>query len=952
VALATRAIHLKYQSAERFHKDYNQLRKGHLFLPANKVLPTKTILTLHITVAGIDRIFVAKGVVISTMDLQTAEKLKKAPGMLVAILGGPDSIIKNLDTALSSNVGYRNMLGLAEPKIRSEPAHSAGAVSERSPPAKTTPRDTAADTQKTADSDPRKTPTAQVQVTKKPAAQRIATDDTAALDSMDDDRLPDEMPADPEDADLSIEWLKQAVAQQEAIREKEAEPEIIAPPFSEKKVLSYAEREKIKPVVELIIDLTKAMLRSEHYAADHPGAKEAKRGLYDAFQERLGDASEMVITIQETREQTDILITGILDDPVNVRTLVGETMAELFFPKLREYFNRKGLVSLAIKKRITADHFESFVDIMSDPKADRGKNSKIGELLTNALIAHGITAISTVFMDDMIALKRNLPWRVEMAIQHLAKDLKVLPMFKTASDDAIRAMKLMIIQDNSRLLRHPEFLKDFIVNCSTIAKHVESVDTEEIEKVIIEAFPMDTLLPTSRYIFDELHLLREQHADTPEKSALHLRLAGVKRILKWVSRRLVLSDVRGAQSFLEQLYLNEVLTFEELPPDVQYLVNTLKMANDVQAHFSSYVYRILKVDSAENAVVLLKCFRRMMPVIMEQKQWDIALTITEAVCKAAKENEVFSRDSGLPLKPQKFIYKDLTTDLYEAYTTEIESQRQVVGRIVGKLGSQGIEILGRVLSDCDDRGARRDATDFLIKKGDMARRWVLKILDDPKQPWYLQRNALMILRYVGKEEADIDRARKLIANDHPRIRDEALNTVVALKADDAEQLVVAALNDPDDKIRWRATSALSELAPLTDASVEIILDIIQEELPAEKEEADKHIRKASQLITSLGFLEGLRNPVPVENTLLDIARKASEHKKGILLRLTKYSDTDPIPILTAVVATLGKIGTPRSEAFLTRLAAGKTPLAEAARKAVESIRHRYAKQQANFSSGA
>jgi len=609
-------------------------------------------------------------------------------------------------------------------------------------------------------------------------------------------------------------------------------------------------------------------------------------------------------------------------------------------------------VSFAIKKRISLEHFESFVDIMSDPKADRGEDARIGELLSNALVEQGITEISTVFMDDMIALELNLPWRVEMAIQRLAKDLKVLPMFQKQSDKAIREMKLQIIQDIIRPLRHPEFLKDLIINCYIIARHVEDVETEDIEKVIIDAFPMDTLLPTSRYIFDELNRLREMNAETPDNPTLLNRLAGVKRILKWVSRRLVLADVRGAQGFLEELYENEILSFEELPADVQYLVNTMKITKDVQAHLASYVSRILKTDTTEDAKVLIKCFRRIMPEFIESEEWDIALTITKAASRAGRQNQLFAEGTELPSKPHKFIYKDLTSELYEAYVAADESQRPTIGQIAAKLGSLGIEILSRVLSDSDDRTARKEATDLLIKKGDMARRWVLKVLDDPKQPWYLQRNALMILRYVGEPKQDIDRARNLMGNSHPRLRDEALNTVLELNAGDSEQLVVDALSDPDDKVRWRATSALTDLSPLADESVEKILAIIKTDPPEEKDEALKHVRKVSQLINCLGALKGIRNQVMVEDTILDIAQKVSEQKKGFLQRLKKSDETDQTSILSAAITTLGKIGTLKSEAFLANIAGGKTSQAEPAQKAVENIKLRYAKQAADAPAGA
>ncbi|UCE52953.1 MAG: hypothetical protein JSV31_27475 [Desulfobacterales bacterium] len=945
--MATRAINLKYRSAERFHEDYQQLRKGHIFLPTKTVLPNKTILSLNITVPGTDQVFVAYGTVISTLDPQTAEKLKKPSGMLVAILGGPESILIDLNSTLRSNAEYRKMMGPTETKTGSVSISSDEAVAEIRSPTKETTEDSTPEIQKASDSEAQISAPTERKTEKTPAAQKIVPDEPEAASSIDDDELPDEMLGDPEDAELSIEWLKEAIAQEEVTREEDAEPEITSPPTSEKKDLTLQEREKIKPVAEFIMDLTKAILRSGHYSDDHPDSASAKRSLYDAFQNSLWDSSEIMITIQETRERTDIFIGGILDEPVNARTLVTEGMAELIIPKLKEYFNRKGLVSFAIKKRITAEQFESFVDIMSDPKADRSAHAKSGKLITNTLIEHWITEISTVFMDDMIALELNLPWRVEMAIQRLVKDLKVFPMFKSESDDAIRDMKLQIVQDIIRHLKHPEFIKDLIINGHMIAKHVETVGTEDIEKVLIESVPLDTLLPTSRYIFDELNRLEEMNAQTPDNPALRKRFGGLKRILKRMSRLLVLADVRGAQNFLEQLYLGEVLTFEELPPDVQYLASTMKMVSDVQVHTQSYVNRLVNVSTAENAGVLLKCLRRIMPVLMEQRDWNTALAITKAASKAGKENKLFSKNSRLPKKPQKVIFKDLTDDLFEAYTKADESQRQVIGRIVGKLGSQGIEVLKRIMSECDDREARKDARDFLIKKDDMARKWVLNVLDDPKQPWSLQRNALMILRYVAKEEGDTEWARKLLGHSHPSIRYEALNTILTLKAGDAEQLVIAALNDPDDKVRWRATSALGELAPLSDDSVEHILNIIKTEPTEETEDTEKHIRKVSQVITSLGVLEGLRNLAVAEDTLLDIAQKAFEQKKGIFQRLKKSGETDQNPILSAAIATLGKIGTLKSEAFLTNMVGSKTPHSEPAQKAINDIRLRYAQQPAS-----
>ena len=878
--MESKAIKFNYPSAERFSRDYDLLKSGKIFLPSKTLLPLNTALTLNFTVPKIDNVFTIDGVVEKIIDEEASAILNKPTGMVLAVAGGPDVILNELNAALSKHQDYQKLLGL-KPSVKS----------------------------------------AQPSVSK------------------------DDAPEDDSEAKLSLDWLRKAVAQEKVEREDVPELELTVAPTVEKKDLTPEERTKVKPSGEFLMDLTKAMLRSGYYAADHPGAEGAKQGLYEKFQNCLGESRQVEIAKQETRQKVDILISGILDEPVNVRTLVGTGMAELFLPKLTEYFKRKALVSFAIKNDITLEHFESFVDIMSDPKADSGEGREVGQLLSSALAEHGITEISTVFMDDLIMIELNLPWRVEMAIQRLAKDLKMLPMFQGGSDDNIRTLKLQIIQDIIRPLRHPEFLKDLVINCYIIAEHVDGIEKEDIEQVIIETFPLETLLPTSQFIFAELNDLREKHAQDLDNPTLVRRVDSVKRILKWVVRRLVVEDVRGAQSFLEELYLNEILTFEELPPDVQYLVNTLVMTRDAQAHVAAYVRRILNAETTDDAVVLVKFCRRIFPTLFEDNDWKIALLLTRAADRAGKDNGAFQKDSSLSPTPQRFIYKNLTEDLVTAYESADDAQRQIIDEIAALLGPQGIEILSKVLSETENRQARKFATDALIQQGEMARRWVLKSLGNPDQPWYLLRNTLMILRSVGKGEEGIERARQFLSHEHPRVRDEALHTFLALKGPDAEQIVIAALEDPDDKVQWRATAALSELAPLSDTSVARIIQIIKTEIPEEEEAAAQHSRKVCNIIRTLGTVINIDNIQAVEESILEIAQMINGRKKGILKRLKKSSSPHHTAILSAAIATLGKIGTANSEAFLKKLAGAKTAQAEAASKAIESIRQRYAKQQ-------
>jgi HEAT repeat protein len=503
-------------------------------------------------------------------------------------------------------------------------------------------------------------------------------------------------------------------------------------------------------------------------------------------------------------------------------------------------------------------------------------------------------------------------------------------------------MKLQIIQDILRPLKHPEFLKDLIINCYVIAQHVKNIQEEDIEKVIIEAFPMDTLLPTSRFIFTELNRLREIGIKDPDNPSVKRRFAGVKRILKWVARRLVLADVRGAQRFLEELYANGVLTFEELPTDVQYLVNTQKMARDVAGHLKSYLQRLLRPQSSGDATTILKCFRRVIPFLMEEGNVPTVLRLVQAV-KTGAEKGLVPVNAETGPDALHFLFKDRAPQLETAYERAGDAERTSIEALLGMLGRSGIEILCKVLSDSENRATRKAAMSALIQKGDLAREWVLTVLEDPAQKWFLKRNALMLLRHIAKTDGDTDLARTLISHTHARVRDEALNTLIALKTTDAERFAIKALDDADEKIRWRAVNALGELSPLSKESMDRILNRIRSAPPDDKALAARHQGKIVQLIRALGGMPRFNEPQAAEEAVLEVARRAVDQKKGLLQRIRNPADSGDAAVLGAALTALGAIGSARSEEFLSKLADSKNPHTEAAAKARHALQMRLKK---------
>ncbi len=906
---------INYRSAEKFFQDYLQLKAGKLFVQAEEPFSPKTRLTLNITVPRIDYAFQLNGIVVKIRDRETAEKVDSPPGMLVYFKKDLEAFFEDLDKKLLVDEKFQFLLALCDTindadciigeDIDEASAESCGCSHE--------------DPHQNADE-----------------PEESAEDNTEV-----------------ENSKLTFEWLREAVAQEEELIEDESPPEIEAPPTQDKKNLTPEERARVKPAAEFIMDLTKAMLRSGYYSPEHPGTQEAKKGLYANFTKCLGDSQEIMITNVETPKKKDILITGILDEPVSVRTLVGAGMAELFVPKLTEVFNRKGLISFAIKKQIPPAHFESYIDIMSDPKADRGDNNKkMGDLLSKALARHGIKEISTVFMDDIIVLEKNLPWRVEMAIQRLTKDLKIMPMFKEKSDDAILRLKVKIIHDIIRPLKYGEYLKELLVNCYIIAKYVDNIEAEDIEEITINGIPPHLLLPTAVHVFDDLKGLAELKSKEPASGALQRRHEGVKRIIKSLSRRMIHLKIKGVQRFLEELHHTKVLAFKELPPDVQYLVNTMKMVRDFKSRPSTYIGWVFQRLNPEDAVVMLKCFRRVITIIVEDMQWEICFKLTLAVNKVKNETDIYSSKNNLPSNPFYFIFKDSSYMLATAYLSEPTASRLKIDQIVRRLGSKGVEILNMVLSESENTDVRTDAMETIVSMGGVARHWSLKVLKRENADVGEIKNALAILREVGKAKKDTDIVSQFIRHVEPRVQEESLHTLMSFKAPGLEPFIVEALTSSDDKLRWRAASALGKLRRISKDSMASILETITSDPSDDDQQASVHSRKIAQLIQTLGSVNNFPAPDRLEEAILNAAQKTTAISKSFMRRLKlNNSASDQSAILIAALATLGKIGTSKSVEFIAKFTKGKPPIAAEAQKALKLIESRQANKPAAHAAG-
>ena len=84
----------------------------------------------------------------------------------------------------------------------------------------------------------------------------------------------------------------------------------------------------------------------------------------------------------------------------------------------------------------------------------------------------------------------KLPWRVSIILRRLAKDLKVVPMFRSATAEKMKLIKKQIVEDIIRPLNNLDLLKDLIVNCDIIVDHITHLmEIDELEKLIVSSLP-------------------------------------------------------------------------------------------------------------------------------------------------------------------------------------------------------------------------------------------------------------------------------------------------------------------------------------------------------------------------------------------------------------------------------------------------------------------------------
>jgi HEAT repeat protein len=664
---------------------------------------------------------------------------------------------------------------------------------------------------------------------------------------------------------------------------------------------------------DFVLSLIQAFLKTGYYRPDHPEAKKARSGLYDSLRTFMEGKREISFIGAGEGGKSDVFIGGITDEPVTVGSLMIKGMAEMFIPKFLEYFERKNLSAFSMKSAITEDEFEKFIGIMTEsPLFD--KETDVREKLTMDLIRNEVLMVSTIFNVDLVGKGRKLPWRVELSISRLKRDLNLIPLYKTVSEDRKNNIRKMVFEDIIKPLKSPKLIKELLTNLDLISSDLVGMDTDVFEAKIVENLDAKQLSPVSREILGDISGLETTY-DKLKEPKLLVRLEYLKRIVKRIGQKLIDLGTVDEELFSDFVKYG-VLTMDEIHGGLRSAVAGRLSLHNFLVSPEKFFAEIGAGLSPEDLKAKLDLLLAFLPALFAQGRY-----------KEIRKIHMIFREREIPLEARD------QADLVERISREANARSERAGKedtaellnVLSLIGEPGTLALVQML-DNGNRFARRSAIDVLKQKGPEIIPLVMSTLHK-KQGWYFLRNALTLLSAKGGGDPEIEELfKRNLRHSEANVRKEAARGIAAVMGKKAEDLLVPLLKDENGDVRKRVISSLAAIGCAHPETVSFFVNVLTNKTG----EDDAVLDLVLNALVEASIPRG-KEPL-LEDALIDLLKDSP-----VLGFLKRGSDRD-IRIAEGGIKALGTLGTARSVKTLKKYAAQKNAvLGKAASEALKKI---------------
>jgi HEAT repeat protein len=671
-------------------------------------------------------------------------------------------------------------------------------------------------------------------------------------------------------------------------------------------------------LADFILSLIQAFLKTGYYRSDHPEARRAKAGLYEALKTFLEGKREISFISSGEGGKPELFIGGIFDEPLTASSIMMKGMAEIFIPKFTEYFERKHLSSFSMKSAISEAEFEKFIEIMTEsPLYDR--ETDVQEKLTLDLIKQEVLMVSTVFNVDLVGKARKLPWRVELSISRLKRDLNLVPLYKNISEGRKEDIRKMVFEDIVRPLKSSRLAKELLENLDLISSDLIGFAVDDFETKIIDHLDEKLLPVVSKGILDDISRMSKAF-DKLQEAELLVRLGYLKGIAKKIGKKLLGMAIADEDLFFEFVKCG-VLTLEEVQGSIRGTIASRMSLDKFLSSPQKFYDEINETADKEELKEKFSLLFGFLPALFAEGRYDDIRHIYALV-----------REKGMDFK----IHDD--ANLVEDISKEANKRVEAAGKeevtemlnVLSLIGRTGAFALVDML-DNGNRFARRSAIEILKQKGPAIIPFVLSGIGK-KPGWYYLRNALTLLSIEGADSPEIEEVFKNnLGHPEPNVRKEAVRGLAVIMGEKAEELLIPMLKDENADVRRRVISSLAAIGCASTEATDFFVNVLKNWTAADDATLDTVLNALAETSIPRGREDQL------EDSLIGMLKDSS------VLGFMKRKSGQDLKVKQGAIKALGALGTSKSLKTLKKCASDRdaaiSKAAAEALKRIEAIKH-------------
>ena len=677
-------------------------------------------------------------------------------------------------------------------------------------------------------------------------------------------------------------------------------------------------QEKDLPLVnqfnEFTIDLVKAMVQTGYYSSAHPLAGKATEHIFEKLRGILQDKGELLYMSTSVHVKEDISVDGLLVEPLYLKdSFHNLSLGQHFISKFLDYFDRNHLVSFSIKNRIERKEFEKFIEVLVQQHGDDESReaAETRERFSDTLLKNKIFNIVVVHRDELLGHQRTIPWRVQLALSRLRKDLKIIPLYTRASTQELATAKNQTIADIVRPLRQNIFLKELLLNCDLVVeKGHEVLKDWDIEQAIVNYLAEAVMVSLSGEIIKDM----QKEMETPvEKRTVvsNERESRCRSILKKIAVRFFSSNSEKAHEVLEHLFKQKLVQYQELPPELQRKILINQTVDEFQKSNPTHVAQ--KLDAVFSSSPDAAATHDLQAVF-------------EELCKRQDLSRAFELVQMIETHPKAastlahqiiaaFANPQVMGFLVKQYAESKEKIRDSISAFLVKVGRPSAPYLLDLMSKTEKDFIRKQIVAILASMGSAVADLVIAELSKANQPVHFSLYLIQLIGEVRLSEGS-PVVQRFLKHKEPSLRLEAVSTLFKLSGAGSESALVNALNDENSHVRLQAVSCLGSIGSKNQKFRSLVVETLRVKKRGERE-ADEDLQIAAlKAATNVGNIQtslGVSLEVVLGENLLPPSRFGFLGPLNPNARQTK-SDR----VRAAICDTLGEMGTGQSLSFLEK----------------------------------